>query len=181
VIRRRGAYVKQSSVLGSMVVTSMLKSDWIKGTLAGGGFMFLAMAALTAGPEFVSQRTAASIQQELRHIHLDQTATDSQNIDQSHLKLSSLSDGTDLLTDDLAVGDRLTIGGRDGVKSVLEIVSVKTASVQLPSNGAPVPSILKVVMARDVEVADRPLIRLIFDAGTQKSEPVKTLERPQSL
>lgn len=158
-----------------------LNSDWIKGMMAGAVVTIAAAATVTAVPEVVSQDSASSVQRELRHIHLDQADSSGSPIEKRYLKLSSVGAETGQISS-LDVGDRITVGGKAGLKSVLEIVSVKTTSVHFPSAGQTAPSTIKIVMARDVEVPHRDPIRLIFDLGTQPGESVEKLTlQPRAL
>lgn len=140
----------------------MTGKDWTGRLAFFSAGVLASVVALVAAPTFVTSGSVNAVQSELRFVHADQAAQSSSVFDTTYLHLSRNESDVGPIASELERGDRITVGDRDGLKSVLEVIGLRKVALAL---GDDKKTKLTVVLARDVERPDRRPVRLIFESG----------------
>jgi len=164
----------------------------IAGTLACATLLGVVGAVSTA-PAWVASFSTATAAKELAAIETHRDAMSTAPFDVANLHLSALPQHEETAANKrLKVGDRITIGGGEGLKHVLEILTVQHTTVALPidvptatgrSKTMVRASDLTIVTARNVEAPSMPPVRLIFEVGDdgRASPTEKPSDIPRTL
>lgn len=106
------------------------------------------------------------------------------DFDKSHLRYSSAAE-VKPISGDLHEGDHISIGGSDGLKRVLKVVSLERMTVRArrsDARGATSEFIeFTVVTAQDLDAPNSAPVRLILEDGRSADRRTKTASSPAAL
>lgn len=168
--------VGQSIGLGRFAILACCVASASVGALA----MVLTGARLTPLSGGANQPVPAK-----RKILADESqSTAPKAFSRDHVRYSSTVLGAGPISSDIQVGDRLTIGGADGLKRVLRIVSIKQHNLYAGPKGNRRPIPFLVVTAVDVDRPNAKPIRFIVEdqrAVPPAQVPVPSADGPRVL